>query len=313
MLPDNTGSARESVTTYAGEMATDLQGKTIIITGSSSGLGREAALALAERGADVAVVGRNPERTKGVADKVGGTAFLADFASFAQVRSLAESLLARYETIDVLANNAGGLVSTRKLTEDGHELTIQSNHLSPFLLTSLLMPRLLETASAGRGVRVLSTASSANLMGDLRLDDIDWATRSWNGGWRPYGSAKVATILYMRELARRAAGTGIDAYSFHPGFVNTNFGADSTLLKLASKIGYAGIGLTAQAGAEPLIKLASAHKVPGASGTYFDRLRPNGRTIKQAKDDALAARLWTLSAEITGVDPLPATERGAAA
>ena len=142
-------------------MASDLQGKTIIITGSSSGLGREAAVALAERGADVAVVGRNPERTKAVADTVGGTAFVADFGSFDQVRSLAEALLARYETIDVLANNAGGLVSTRTITEDGHELTIQSNHLSPFLLTSLLLPRLVATASAGRPVRVLSTARSA--------------------------------------------------------------------------------------------------------------------------------------------------------
>ncbi|MFT2817928.1 SDR family NAD(P)-dependent oxidoreductase [Leifsonia sp. A12D58] len=286
-------------------MATDLQGKTIIITGSSSGLGREAALALADRGADVAVVGRNPERTKDVAEKVGGTPFLADFASFDQVRSLADALLARYETIDVLANNAGGLVSTRQLTEDGHELTIQSNHLSPFLLTSLLMPRLLETASAGRGVRVLSTASSANMLGDLRLDDLDWTTRRWNGGWRPYGSAKVATILYMRELARRTAGTGIDAYSFHPGFVNTSFGSDSPVMKFASKVHYAGLSLTPKAGAEPLIKLASARKVPAASGAYFDRLRPNGRTIKQAKDDKLAAGLWALSAEITGVDPLP--------
>lgn len=287
-------------------MATDLTGKTIIITGASSGLGAEAALGLAARGATVAVVGRNPERTRRVAAAANGEAFIADFASFAQVRALADALLARYGTIDVLANNAGGLVSKRTMTEDGHELTIQLNHLSPFLLTGLLLPRLVETASAGRTVRVLGTASSGNLMGDLRLDDLEWARRRYSGGWRAYGTSKVATILFMRELAKRVQGTSIEAFSFHPGFVTTRFGADSPLMKTAARVHFAGLGLTPKAGAEPLVKLATARTVPAVSGTYFDRLRPNGRTTKQAGDDVLAAGLWAISAELTGVDPLPA-------
>jgi NAD(P)-dependent dehydrogenase (short-subunit alcohol dehydrogenase family) len=274
--------------------------KTIVITGASSGIGRAAATALAGRGARVAVVGRNPERTRAVASSIGGEAFIADFASFDDVKALAEALLARYDTIDVLANNAGGLVSRRTETGDGHEQTIQVNHLSPFLLTSLLLPRLVETASADRPVRVISTSSAANRLGQLRLDDLDWRRRRrWMGGWRAYGSAKVATILFTRELARRTAGTGIQAYAFHPGFVTTGFGADSRLMKLAGAIGYGGYGLTPEAGAAPLVELASAEQIAAPSGTYFDGLRANGAVARQATDDALASGLWTLSERLT--------------
>ncbi|MCU1408326.1 MAG: Short-chain dehydrogenase [Microbacteriaceae bacterium] len=273
--------------------------KTIVITGASSGIGRAAAAELARRGARVAVVGRNPQRTETVASSIGGEAFIADFASFDDVKALAEALLARYDSIDVLANNAGGLVSRRTETGDGHEQTIQVNHLSPFLLTSLLLPRLVETASADRPVRVISTSSAANRLGQLRLDDLDWRRRRWMGGWRAYGSAKVATILFTRELARRTAGTGIKAYAFHPGFVTTGFGADSRLMKLAGAIGYGGYGLTPEAGAAPLVELTSAEQIAASSGTYFDGLRANGTVARQATDDALAAGLWALSERLT--------------
>jgi NAD(P)-dependent dehydrogenase (short-subunit alcohol dehydrogenase family) len=281
--------------------------KTIVITGASSGLGRAAAVELARQGARIAVVGRNPERTRAVASAVSGEAFLADFASFDSVRALADSLLARYETIDVLANNAGGLVAKRLTTVDGHEQTIQVNHLSPFLLTGLLLPRLLATAAAGeRPVRVVSTASVANRWGDLRLSDLDWRGRAWGGGWRAYGSAKIATILFTRELARRTSGTGVEAYAFHPGFVTTGFGADSPVMKLGALFGNGGLGLTPEAGAQPLVELASAPLVASPSGSYFDRLKPDGRRNRQARDDELAAQLWTLSQRLTdpkiGVD-----------
>jgi NAD(P)-dependent dehydrogenase (short-subunit alcohol dehydrogenase family) len=291
-------------------MERTLQGTTIVVTGASSGLGREAVKILAERGAEIAVVGRNPERTKAVADSVGGQAFLADFASFTQVRALANTLLERYPTINVLANNAGGLVSKRTMTEDGHELTIQSNFLSPFLLTHLLLPRLVETAaasaaaSAARPSRVVSTASVANRFGQLRLDDLDWSKRRWNGGWRAYGTAKIATILFTRELARRTADTGIDAYSFHPGFVNTRFGADSALMKIGGIFGNGGLGITPQAGAAPLVHLAADPSIPSPSGTYFDGLRPDGASSKQAHDLALAAKLWTVAENLTGAAAL---------
>jgi NAD(P)-dependent dehydrogenase (short-subunit alcohol dehydrogenase family) len=158
---------------------------------------------------------------------------------------------------------------------------------------------MLATASVDRPVRVISTASAANLWGQLRLDDLDWRRRRWNGGWRAYGTAKTATVLFMRELAERTAGTGVEAYSFHPGFVATGFGADSAFMKLAARVSYGGYGLTPQAGAAPLIELASAGHLSAPSGTYFDGLTPNGRASRQTTDAALAAGLWELSERLT--------------
>ncbi|MCU1424658.1 MAG: short-chain dehydrogenase [Microbacteriaceae bacterium] len=267
--------------------------KTIVITGASSGIGAEAAARLASEGWDVAVVGRNPERTAKVAASVGGTPFVADYDRLGEVRDLATALLARYPRIDVLANNAGGLVSTHALTVDGNERGIQHNHLAPFLLTNLLLPRLLESQA-----RVISTSSFANLAGSVRLDDLNWEKRPWLGGWPAYGTGKLATILFMRELAKR---TGLDAYSFHPGYVSTAFGADSGFITVTNRLRPGGFGIPAAVGAEPLVLLATGSAAPAANGSYYDRLTPNGRTRKSANDDTLAAALWERSATIAGL------------
>jgi NAD(P)-dependent dehydrogenase (short-subunit alcohol dehydrogenase family) len=271
----------------------DVTGKTIVITGASSGLGRAAAVELAARGAEVAVVGRNPERTMAVAEAIGGTAFLADFDHLDQVRRLADDLLARYDRIDVLANNAGGLVSRRAITADGFERTFQSNHLAPFLLTSLLLPQL-----ASNGGRVISTASGANLMGRLDLDDLNWEKRSWFGGWKAYGTSKLETILFIEELARR---TGIEAYSFHPGFVATRFGEDTAALKIANFVSAGRLGLRPEQGAAPLVYLASAATVGATNGSYFDRMKPNGAVNRQASEAGLASAFWERSVELAGL------------
>ncbi|MDQ1554378.1 MAG: hypothetical protein QOK46_1456 [Microbacteriaceae bacterium] len=271
----------------------DLTGKTIVLTGASSGLGRAAAIELAARGAEVAVVGRNPERTKAIAEAIGGSAFLADIDHLDQVRTLADDLLARYDRIDVLANNAGGLVSRRAITVDGFERTFQSNHLAPFLLTNLLLPLLVST-----GGRVISTASGANLMGRLDLDDLNWEKRAWFGGWQAYGTTKLETILFIEELARR---TGIAAYSFHPGFVATSFGADAAPLKIANFISAGRLGLRPEQGAAPLVYLASADPVKATNGAYFDRMKANGATNRQADQPGLASALWERSVELVGL------------
>ena len=179
--------------------------KNIVITGASSGLGRAAAIELAKRGASIAVVGRNAERTRKVATQIGGRPFIADFDRLDDVRHLARALLTAYPRIDVLANNAGGLVSRRGISADGHERTFQHNHLAPFLLTNLLLERLTES-----GGRVISTASAANLFARLDLDDLEWANRRYAGGWQAYGTSKLETILFIRELARRTAASGVD-------------------------------------------------------------------------------------------------------
>ncbi|MDQ1607574.1 MAG: hypothetical protein QOE16_306 [Microbacteriaceae bacterium] len=272
------------------------------MTGASSGIGAESAARLAEQGAELAIVGRNPERTRAVAERVGGTAFLADYDHLDEVHALADALLARYDRIDVLANNAGGLVSKHAITVDGHERAIQSNHLAPFLLTNLLLPRLITSASDDRRVRVVSTASRANMMGDLRLDDLNWERRPWLGGWRAYGTSKVATILFMRELAERLTGTGVDAYSLHPGLVVTRFGETSPLIRVAKVVTRGHYGISVAAGAIPLTALAGAAEVGAPSGTYFDRLTPNGSVNPQAKDAQLGRDLWALSERLVGLE-----------
>ena len=265
---------------------------TIIITGASSGIGAVAARRLAGLGHRVAVVGRNPERTRAVAAEVGGTAFLADYDSLDDVRSLASALLKKYRTIDVLLNNAGGLVSPRGLTRDGYEKTLQHNHLAPFLLTSLLRNRL--EASKGR---VVSTSSVMNRIGDVHIDDLQWEKRAWLGGWKAYGTAKLETILFMRELARR---TSLEAYSVHPGYVATQFGTDSRLIRISTLLRTGGFGIPVEEGALPLIRLATDTNVPGENGGYFDRLQPNGATPRQANDEVLASELWEATAALVG-------------
>jgi len=269
--------------------------RTVIVTGASSGIGAVAAEQLAAGGDEVAVVGRNPERTRSVAERIGATPFLADFERLDDVRALAEALLDRYDTIDVLANNAGGLYHEHALTVDGHERTIQANHLAPFLLTSLLRPRLIESAADGRDVRVVSTASLANRFGDLRVDDLDWEKRPWRAGWRAYGTAKLATILFAAELAEQLTGTGVTAYSFHPGTIATNFGSQSPLVRFGHLVTRSTFGIPVAEGAAPLVRLAGPAAVGAPSGTYFDRLRANGRTNPQARNAQLGRDLWAAS------------------
>lgn len=281
------------------------ESRTVVITGASSGIGRKAAIGLAQGGATVAVVGRNPERTKAVADEVGGVPYVADFDHLDDVRRLAAALLAAHPRIDVLANNAGGLVSKRDLTGDGFERTLQSNHLAPFLLTRLLLPRLV--ASDGR---VVSTSSAANLLGRVRLDDLNYSKRAWFGGWRAYGTSKLLTNLFIRELAARS---GIEAFAFHPGLVVTSFGGDSASMRMANLLTNGHYGISADAGAVPLIQLAGPTGVSTPSGTYFEQLKPFGREAAQAKNTLLAEAVWDRSSELVGLPPdLTADEHTAA-
>ena len=284
----------------------DMTGTTVVITGASSGIGAAAARRLAARGATVLPVGRSPDRTAAVAAEIGAEPLVADFADLAQVRRLAGELLDRCERIDVLANNAGGLVSQRRETGDGHELTFQANHLAPFLLTRLLLPRLRESGRA-RGVpaRVVTTASLGNRFGRLRLDDLQWRRRRYGGGWICYSTTKLMNILFTRELARRHP--DVRAYSFHPdpgvrgprGPESTypRFAQDSRLSPLLDKPPLRRFRLTSEDGARPLVWLASAPEVPGPNGTYFHGFAP-GKTNRQADDPELAERLWDISARL---------------
>lgn len=267
--------------------------RTVILTGASSGIGRKAAIALAEGGADLVVVGRNAERTRAVAEQVGGVSHVCDFDRLDDVRALASILLENHARIDVLANNAGGLVSKRAITADGFERTLQSNHLAPFLLTRLLLPRIVESSG-----RVISTSSTANLLGRVRLDDLNWSKRPWAGGWLAYGTSKLLTNMFISQLAARSP---VAAFAFHPGVVVTGFGRDSGAMKLVNTLTQGNYGISADAGAVPLIQLAGPTTVGVPSGTYFDQLKPDGRQSPQAGNAMLAEVVWERSSELVGL------------
>jgi NAD(P)-dependent dehydrogenase (short-subunit alcohol dehydrogenase family) len=255
----------------------------IIITGASSGIGRAAAIELAKQGHDIAVVGRTAERVREVAAEVGGDPFVADFDSLAAVRGLAAELLAAYPKIDGLANNAGGVIATRALTQDGHERTWQSNVLAPFVLTQALLPRLLESAA-----RVVFTSSGANSFENVDVADPNHDRGLWLRGFSAYGQAKRADLMLAKEYARR---TPLHVYSFHPGAVATRFGGlDATpLAPLIRRV----IRTPAQ-GAALLVRLLT--ETPDvASGSYFTAWdKPDKGAAKQALDAAEGAKLWEL-------------------
>ncbi|GAA3749462.1 SDR family oxidoreductase [Plantactinospora mayteni] len=289
----------------------DMTGRTVVLTGASSGIGAAAALRLAGLGATVVPVGRSARRTAEVAARLGVEPIVADFGRLAEVRRLAETLLARCPRIDILANNAGALVSTRQVTGDGHELTFQANHLAPFLLTNLLLPRLRESARQAP-VRIVTTSSLGNRFGRLRLDDLEWERRRYGGGWIAYSTTKLMNVLFTRELARRTAAVDIDAVSFHPDpgragkraggtrpeATPTNFASGSRLAPLVARTPLRRIQLTGEQGAMPLVWLAAAPEVAGSSGAYYDGFHRDARVNPQADDPRLATQLWERSAEL---------------
>ena len=274
-------------------MSDDLTGRTIVVTGASSGVGQAAAVALAARGATIAVVGRNPDRTRAVAEQVGGTAFLADFTRLDEVRELADALLAHYDGIEVLANNAGGFFAKRSRTVDGFDSAQQSNYLASFLLTHLLLDRLIASDA-----RVITTSSNATLWAKLDLDDLQFANTRWLGGWRAYGNTKLENILFGKELARR---TGLGSYSFHPGEVRSGFSSGLPLMRFGEAVAGRFFFATPEQGAEGLVFLASAEDVGAANGTYFSRLTPNGRANALADDAGFATRLWDATERMLGL------------
>lgn len=269
--------------------------RTVIITGASDGIGAVAAKALSERGDRVVVVGRSPEKTRAVASAIGADFFVADFARLDDVRDLAIALLERYPRIDVLANNAGGILGHRETTIDGNEKTFQVNHLAPFLLTNLLIDRLAESRAT-----IINTSSVANSrFGKFDIDDVN-AERGYSEN-RAYGNAKLANILFTVELHNRYAERGISTAAFHPGIVATSFATGSTsLMRLVYRSVFKVFLISPEEGADTLVWLATT--VPGidwVSGAYYAK-RQIAKANPQAYDTALAARLWDLSAELVG-------------
>ncbi|GGE93773.1 SDR family NAD(P)-dependent oxidoreductase [Mycetocola zhadangensis] len=280
-----------------------MTGRTVVITGASDGIGAVAARRLHDAGDTVVVVGRSPQKTKAVAGALGVASVTADFSRLDDVRELASTLLDRYDRIDVLANNAGGIFGDRTLTVDGNETTFQVNHLAPFLLTHLLQNRLSES-----NARILNTSSVAN----TRFAKFDISDLNLENGYtenRAYGNAKLANILFTTELHRRYADDGISAAAFHPGVVATNFADGSTTaMRHLYRSVFRFLLTSPEQGSDTLVWLAQA--APGVdwvSGAYYAK-RQIAKANPLAYDTALASELWEKSAALVGI-PSAAPDR----
>ena len=279
----------------------DLAGKTILITGATSGIGRATAVGLADQGARLLLVGRTPERIEETREEIrrrtgrdDAVLLRADLSSREGVHRLAEDVLARSPRLDVLLNNAGVTLLSRQTTADGFEATFATNHLAYFLLTGLLLPRLRASAPA----RIVSVASDAHRWGRLDLDDLQNERRY--RGMRVYGQSKTANILWNSELARRLEGSGVTANCLHPGGIQSNLGRGNGRLldgvhTLISKL----FLKSPEEGARTSLYLAAAPEVEGISGRYFARCREH-RAAPHATDPELARHLWEKSEQLTG-------------
>ena len=294
------------------DAAISMTGKTVLVTGGTGGIGRAAAVALASMGARVGITGRDRARGEHAAAAItresGNPAvdvFVADMSSQAEVRRLADEVLAAYPRLDVLLNNVGGFWAHRHVTADGLEHTFALNHLAPFLLTNLLLERLKASAPA----RVVTVSSGAQSMGRIDFDDLMGDLKY--SGQRAYNQSKLANVMFTYELARRLEGTGVTATVLHPGITNTGFGAEDTARGWGPLIAVMRLFMkNPDQGAETSVYLASSPGAEGLTGQYFANRTPK-KTQDASYDTATTARLWQVSADLVGRPFAVAAERRA--
>jgi NAD(P)-dependent dehydrogenase (short-subunit alcohol dehydrogenase family) len=281
--------------------AKPLAGKTMLVTGATAGIGVSTAIGLAERGATVVIAGRyRPKCEATVAQIKQQTGnpnveyLLADLSALADVRRLAEEYRSHYNRLDVLVNNAGAIFLSRHVTAEGLEMTFALNHLSYFLLTTLLLDMLKASAPA----RIVNVASDAHRYGPVNFDDIQSARRY--GGMMAYGQSKLANILFTYELAGRLAGSGVTANVLHPGVVATHFMGNNGVIGLLYRALSRPFLLSPTQGAQTSIYLAASPEVEGVTGKYFVK-RKEARSASASYDGAAARRLWEVSEQLTAV------------
>ncbi len=294
-------------------MNQNMQGKVVVITGATSGIGKVAAENLAKMGARIVQIARDRQRGEAAlkslqacAPGVEHSIHYADLSRIGEMKRVASEIAGAEPRIDVLINNAGALFGSRQITADGLERTFALNHLSYFVVTQGLLERLTASVPA----RIVSTASDAHEPVTLDFDDLQsekaygggfWQSVRYGGpGFKVYGRSKLCNILFTRELARRLEGTGVTANCLHPGFVDTRFGDQSGgFMSFGIGIGKR-FALTPEQGAETIVYLASSPEVAGITGKYFHKCHPISAS-RAAQDDAAARRLWDETAKIAGL------------
>jgi NAD(P)-dependent dehydrogenase (short-subunit alcohol dehydrogenase family) len=281
-----------------------LLGKTVVITGATSGIGEVAALDLAERGARVVFVARDRTRARATLARLAtagpGRAHavhFADLAVLAEQQRVGREIAAAEPRIDVLINNAGALTMGRSLTVDGLAVTFAVNHLAYYVLTLLLLPRLQASPLA----RIVCTASRAHVQGRIEFDHLQ------RDGMSGYAQSKLANLLFVRRMAQLLTGATTTVNALHPGFVATRFADNGGYGWRALMRGVKAVAaITPARGAQTLIYLAQSDEVAGRSGGYYVHCALTDTAV-QARSDADAARLWQISAQLTGLDFRPAT------
>ncbi|MFQ5986401.1 MAG: SDR family oxidoreductase [Thermoplasmata archaeon] len=280
----------------------DVEGKTCLVTGANSGIGKATATSLARMGAHVVMVCRSRARGEAAQEEIQASStkssvdlWIADLASQEDIHALAAGVQGEYQKLHVLVNNAGALVSPRRETVDGLEYTFALNHLAPFLLTNLLLDLLEASAPA----RIVNVTSGVHAWGRIRFHDLQGA-RSY-GALRAYNQSKLGNVLFTYELARKLEGSGVTVNCVHPGAVNTNFGNDAksafaTLLRVVKPL-----MRSPRKGAETVLFAATAPELEGMTGQYFVNKEAKASS-RRSYDEELARRLWEVSAELTGLE-----------
>ena len=278
-----------------------MQGKVVVITGATSGIGEVAARRLAGMGARIVLVARDKTRGEAALARLRGgsnnshSIHYGDLSRIAEMKRLALEIAAAQPRIDVLINNAGAIFGSRQLTEDNLERTFAVNHMAYFVLTQGLRDRLLAAAPA----RIVSTASDAHKGAKLDFNDLQGAQSFSPMG--AYGRSKLCNILFTRELARRLSGQGVTANCLHPGFVATRFGDHmggflSGVVRVAKTF-----AITPEKGAETIVYLAASAEVADSSGGYFYKCKPAQPTL-EARNAEDAQRLWMESEKLSGIE-----------
>jgi NAD(P)-dependent dehydrogenase (short-subunit alcohol dehydrogenase family) len=279
-----------------------MQGKVVVITGATSGIGEVAAQNLARMGARIVMIARNPQRAdatlarlRQIAPGVDHRVHLADLSKLAVMRRVAGEIAAKEPKIDVLINNAGAMFTQRQVSADGFEMTFATNHLSYFVLTDGMLKPL---QAAGRA-RIINTASEAHRGAQIDFDDLQFSKDY--SGFTAYRRSKLCNILFTKELAGRLEGTGITANSLHPGFVSTRF-ADNNRGLLAYLFRFAKLfAISPEKGAETIVFLASSNEVANTSGLYFQKCQP-ANPSKEAQDEKAAERLCQATAKLISTE-----------
>lgn len=277
-----------------------MQNKTALITGGTSGIGHSTATLLAKEGFDVFIVGRSEEPCKLVVEELkqinpnGNFGYyLCDLLSQEQIRRMAEQVRLAHKHIDVLVNNAGGVFAARELTDEGFEKTFALNHLAYFTLTRELLPLL----QAAPEPRIVCVSSNSHLSGKIDWDNLQGEKNYFI--MSQYGNTKLMNVLFVKELARRLAGTGITANALHPGVVKTKIGNKSrhAFFGTAWQVWSTVAGISEARGAATSVYLASSPEVKGVTGRYFSNCKQS-KVNPIADDEATAKKLWDATEEL---------------